>query len=689
MALPATGSTITMSDIRNFFVSEGQPSTFVLGVLGTYIGISTGNTVSMSSSFGGLGSSTGSYANSKNFNLANLRIQSQPQNFQEVEGWRHHTINNPQIDYLYVNPDGTYAYIYYRLNTSGGCQIKFASPYALGTGEFKSFQTNNSDSCFEIYTAGIGFNAAGTVCYGITGDGSTARIDKWTLTTAWDLSTGTKVSTRSMSTFVSDHPLPRCEYAQINVEEGKLWLMTPDVGQGANSNQYIRQFSFTGNDPVANTPTYDGISTVITAVTYPDFFQVTEDYVYVSAHIQGGTSGTHYRWDLSTPWDIIASNVTSNDRDGPFSIPGFGSYGGWHINAAGTQVVMAPVTATSLITFPLTTPFDYTTKDLSSTDPTNQTKDFWYPMIGLPGSLTGTRQQFLMLRRYSTGSLYTNNKAGNAVGIYDYSGVASTWQINLSEQWNIFSLSGTAGSTVTNWVDGTANFNEVVFGDWLYHSTNNKYAYAYNSSNVPYLALNGSNGGSLTNPPTSRQTKNVDSDISGVYSGTMVSMRHSVETSRQGEDNIESYFWLIDDNDRLYQWSASNNQNWAQFGSAYSSYAVNNAIDTKAVNAGFDPYGRVSAGSASGGHITGLLVRHLDNSIQPDYLNFFLYAPRANTIGQFTCSSRDLVNGTWTLQRTLQLPYGIDIAGWQADHVGENMYILSRGGMVYHFTFDG
>ena len=107
------------------------------------------------------------------------------------------------------------------------------------------------------------------------------------------------------------------------------------------------------------------------------------------------------------------------------------------------------------------------------------------------------------------------------------------------------------------------------------------------------------------------------------------------------------------------------------------------------MNAGFDPYGRVSAGNASGGHITGLLVRHLNNSIQPDYLEFFLYAPRANTIGQFTCSSRDLVNGTWTLQRTLQLPYGIDIAGWQADHVGENMYILSRGGNLYHFTFDG
>ena len=308
-------------------------------------------------------------------------------------------------------------------------------------------------------------------------------------------------------------------------------------------------------------------------------------------------------------------------------------------------------------------------------------------MIGLPGSLTGRRQQFQMLPRYNTGSLYANNKAGNVVGFYDTID-ESTYQLTLSEGWNIFSLSGVANFDVSNWIDGTVT-NMVAFtlGDWLYHSTNTKYAYAYNSGGTPFLALNASGGGSLIAPPTSRQTKNVNTDIG--TSIEMVSMRHSVETSRLGEDNIESYFWLLRDNDTLYQWSAANNQSWIQFGSAYSSFSVNTAIHTKAVNAGFDPYGRVSGFDRGGGHITGLLVRHLNNSIQPDYLEFFLYAPRANTIGQFTCSSRDLVNGTWTLQRTLQLPYGIDIAGWQADHVGENMYILSRGGNLYHFTFDG
>lgn len=53
MALPATGSTITMSDIRDYFVSGGYASSYVLGVLGTYLSISQGTTITMSSTFGG------------------------------------------------------------------------------------------------------------------------------------------------------------------------------------------------------------------------------------------------------------------------------------------------------------------------------------------------------------------------------------------------------------------------------------------------------------------------------------------------------------------------------------------------------------------------------------------------------------------------------------------------------------
>lgn len=53
MSLPATGSTITMSQIRNFFGGSSTPIT--MSFLGTYIGISVGTTIPMSSTFGGLG----------------------------------------------------------------------------------------------------------------------------------------------------------------------------------------------------------------------------------------------------------------------------------------------------------------------------------------------------------------------------------------------------------------------------------------------------------------------------------------------------------------------------------------------------------------------------------------------------------------------------------------------------------
>jgi len=55
MALPPTGSAITMTNINNYFVSEGNPSSLTLGVLGTYLGISQGTTITMSEAFGGQG----------------------------------------------------------------------------------------------------------------------------------------------------------------------------------------------------------------------------------------------------------------------------------------------------------------------------------------------------------------------------------------------------------------------------------------------------------------------------------------------------------------------------------------------------------------------------------------------------------------------------------------------------------
>ena len=51
MGLPPTGSTITMSQVRNYFGGASIPIT--MSFLGTYIGLPVGTTINLSSTFGG------------------------------------------------------------------------------------------------------------------------------------------------------------------------------------------------------------------------------------------------------------------------------------------------------------------------------------------------------------------------------------------------------------------------------------------------------------------------------------------------------------------------------------------------------------------------------------------------------------------------------------------------------------
>tara|TARA_B100000497_G_C7624682_1_gene375372 strand:- start:817 stop:987 length:171 start_codon:yes stop_codon:yes gene_type:complete len=55
MAIPDTGSAVTMTNIRDYFVGEGQASSYIIGTLGTYLGIASGTTILMSDTFGGQG----------------------------------------------------------------------------------------------------------------------------------------------------------------------------------------------------------------------------------------------------------------------------------------------------------------------------------------------------------------------------------------------------------------------------------------------------------------------------------------------------------------------------------------------------------------------------------------------------------------------------------------------------------
>lgn len=52
MALPETGLTITMSEIRNYFGSSTTPIRLSAD-LGPFLGIGISNTITMSSTFGG------------------------------------------------------------------------------------------------------------------------------------------------------------------------------------------------------------------------------------------------------------------------------------------------------------------------------------------------------------------------------------------------------------------------------------------------------------------------------------------------------------------------------------------------------------------------------------------------------------------------------------------------------------
>ena len=53
MALPLTGETITMTQIRNYFGGSSTPIT--MSGVGAFLGISAGTTIAMSATFGGQG----------------------------------------------------------------------------------------------------------------------------------------------------------------------------------------------------------------------------------------------------------------------------------------------------------------------------------------------------------------------------------------------------------------------------------------------------------------------------------------------------------------------------------------------------------------------------------------------------------------------------------------------------------
>lgn len=674
MALPATGDTITMSDIRNFFVSEGEVSTYVLGILGTYIGISQGTTITMSSTFGGYQSATSSFSNAKNYQLGNLRAQSGPPDLQELGGKRHFTTNQGIATQIFPSPDGNKLYFTTTLNGSGGGQLNLNSPWTLGgASEATSFKHNTT--AFSGWR-GLNWNSAGTTCIMFRSAGN--GLLKVT-STNFDLNSYSGTSTRAYSDFKS---FARIDYAQWEPSQNKFWLLGRD--DVVNGFQYIYQFSYTGSDPVSGTVTYDGRFDRPQSAgnDYPDWFQVTEDYLFVGDYTQGGS--LILRYELGTSWDLVDNAPTVRESDHTSGIAGWSR----HLDSTGTKVIMGHIQyGHAALLYELTTPFDFSSEDLSSLDYTGG-GDFWYPLLG---QTTGAVYQpsnyydYLPHLDRNGGLLYADYKYGQKVGAYAGTGNNIAAQVNMTQGWNLNTVSSTHTRDISSYLASSFTFPGPVFADFMDKSTSRQQTYiTYLNGSGPEIHMNVSAAGGIADNTLNGRSSALKSGNTGdIYA---LGAAHSLETSHNLDDVNNSYYWMTGTDGYLHQWRASATLNNV----TPSMYNVYSSVELrpKLIGAGFDPEGVVFGITYSANAITGIHVRHLTNSLTPNYAEFILYCPGANTFGQFTCNSMDLVGGTWTLQRSLRLPREISVAGFQLDGVGENMWVLSWTGILYHLTFD-
>jgi len=679
MALPATGDTITMSDIRNFFVSEGEVSTYVLGILGTYIGISQGTTITMSSTFGGYQSATSSFSNAKNYQLGNLRAQSGPPNLQELGGKRSFTTNQGVATHISFSPDGNKLYFSTTLNGSGGGQINLSSPWTLGgASEATSFKHNTT--AFSNWV-GLDWNSAGTTCIMFR---SVANGITKVTTTNFDLNSYTSTTVRSYANFFG---MQRIDYAQWEPSQNKFWLL--GRANQVNGFQYIFQFSYTGSDPVSGTVTFDGqFLRPSDSYDYPDWFQVTEDYLFVGDYTQAGFDQFIRRYELGTSWDLVDNAPTVRESDHSSGISGWSR----KLDSTGTRVIMGHKHSATALQYTLTTPFDFSSEDLSGLDYSGG-GDFWYPMLGYTGAVQPSTNNWIVAPDVNGDQLYGQHKVGTKVGIYTRFNTMTT-QINMTQGWNLNSVSSTHTRDVNLWLD-TNHTDVVIFADHLDKSIGSRMCYftVDGSSLVPKMHFNNTAGGGIADNTILSRDSSVKTQP-GTGNGAL-GAAHSVETSHNADDVNFSYTWAITTGtnsgggatETLHQWRCiANRDNVRPFD--YSTHSSTD-IRLKAKNAGFDPDGAVwNPGFYLMNRLTGLHVRHLNNSLGPDYVNFLLYSPGANALGQFSCSSMDLVSGTWTLQRTLRLPREISVCGLQTDAVGENMWVISYSGILYHLTFD-
>ena len=734
MALPATGSTITMSDIRNFFVSEGQPSSFVLGVLGTYIGISTGNTVSMSSSFGGLGSSTGSFASSKNFNLSNLRLQDAPPNLLEISTACH--IIGDEIENIHLMPDNRHIAVSVGLNNFSGGQYRMPSQHTLknstrthtfGRLDWSStgFPGNISGTgVSNTKVRGFGWNSNGTTCYAVILQSNGYYISKYTLTTAYDLSTATKQShiqiaqsTTGTNGFDGAHT-KRLHHAQIDVSRGKLWLLTNTVaGQTNNNNMGIRQFSFTGNDPVTNTPTFDHqIALNEQLGDYFEQFQIVGDKLI---QIQG-----YFGYCAIWKYNLQASYDISNETDNPVADQEFVSnqsaggpevtnwIEGWNngtFSEDGYHFYYTPKYQHGVKKIGLTTPFDLDTFIYSDIQ-YNTYSAYWLPFSGHVGQVNtnydrATNYQFYHMFNATSqsSSMYTNGKRGTVIGFMDPDYFRLSTQPNTNRNWysemqfnqpfKLDSLITEVQLDLNYYVDGaTSQYSgNTVWGG--YHDQNGRHMF-FAPGTTYNIAFNQSSSGSIastTGFPPSNRPLNMPTELSS--GATVKCMRWTTE-KLFNHDTLPKEIYMLD--------VENGTHTFRSFGAAASSSAASNNptsytshqstdLLTKVINAGWNPGGLFSSPTYSLNYaeISRFDIRHLTTGQEPAYNEIILYATGSNQFAKFSCSTTNFVSGTWTLQQTLDVPNDIAVLDFCIDPDGEYMTVMSMSGILYQLTFDG
>lgn len=182
----------------------------------------------------------------------------------------------------------------------------------------------------ETQPSGITFNGDGTRMF-VTGSGGTDRVYRYTLTTAWDISTGAYASLNLSVTAQVAQP-----YALAFNDDGTILYVldnTPDeVEQYTLSTPYL-----------LSSASYASKTLVVTEAASPGGLAISSDGTKV--FVCDLTSDTVYQYTLSTAWDLstgsydsVSFSVTSQDttpRNIQFSADGTKLY----VMGGGTDTV--------------------------------------------------------------------------------------------------------------------------------------------------------------------------------------------------------------------------------------------------------------------------------------------------------------------------------------------------------------